>query len=434
MNPVVSVIGAGLAGVEASLQLAKRNVYVHLFDMKRVRRTPAQTSDFFAELVCSNSFRSDRLENASGLMKEELRLLGSEVIQAADQNRIPAGSALAVDRDLFSGFLTQKVRNHPLIEVHDEEITSIPEGIVIIATGPLTSDALTNELQQYTGEESMYFFDAIAPIIDFDSIDMSIAYFKNRYDKGDGQYINCPMTEKEYDRFYNALITAETVAIKDFEQKVFEGCMPVETIAKRGYQTLLYGPMKPVGLELPGEKRPFAVVQLRQDNFAGSLYNIVGFQTHLTFPEQRKIVQLIPGLAQANIIRYGVMHKNIYVNGPKILNSVYRMKKYPNIFIAGQLSGVEGYVESVGSGFIAGVNAARIAYGNDELVFPIASALGSQANYIANANPKDFQPMNANFGFFPVVESKHSKKDRKQMLAKRSLDSLKEWMEMNQFD
>ncbi len=430
----VSVIGAGLAGVEASLQLAKRNVQVSLYEMKKIKRSPAHSLETFAELVCSNSFRSNQIENACGLMKAELRLLGSEVIKAADKYQIPAGSALAVDRDLFSEYLTSQIRRNPLITVYDEEMDHIPDGITIIATGPLTSEALIEKIIALTGEGSLYFYDAVAPIIDFESIDMDIAYFKNRYDKGEGKYINCPMTKEEYDIFYAELIKAQCAIIKDFELKVFEGCMPFEEMAKRGYQTLLYGPMKPVGLEKTGEKRPFAVVQLRQDNMAGSLYNIVGFQTHLTFKEQKRIISLIPGLKNAQIVRYGVMHKNTFVNAPHVLDATYQMKHHPDKFIAGQLSGVEGYVESIGSGLIAGINAAKLIRGQQPIAFPKDTALGSQADYIANADPKLFQPMNANFGLFPPFELKRSKKDRKSLMTKRSLDSIIRMLEMNDID
>jgi len=428
------VIGAGLAGVEASLQLAKRNIPVNLYEMKKIRKSPVHVRDTFAELVCSNSFRSDQLENAVGLMKEELRRLGSFVIGAADKFRIPAGSALAVDRELFSEELTDLVRSNPLITVHDVEMDQIPEGIVIIATGPLTSDGLVERIRELTGEEALYFFDAVAPIVEFDSIDMKIAYYKNRYDKGDGKYINCPMNKDEYDRFYDAVINAKAVETKAFEMRVFEGCMPFEEMAKRGYHTLLYGPMKPVGLEQPDTKRPYAVVQLRQDNRAGSLYNIVGFQTHLTFGEQKRIINMIPGLAQARIVRYGVMHKNIFVNAPKVLSATYRMKAYPRIFIAGQLAGVEGYVESVASGLIAGINAAKLFREEAPVVFPKATAIGSQADYIANAEPDHFQPMNANFGLFPPIEGKYRRREKKQAYANRSLDTISAILEMKAID
>jgi methylenetetrahydrofolate--tRNA-(uracil-5-)-methyltransferase len=428
-NPIVHVIGAGLAGVEASYQLTKRGINVKLYEMKKIKKSQAHKSDNFAELVCSNSFRSNSLQNAAGVLKEELRILDSLVIKCADEFQVPAGSALAVDRDLFSEAITKKIRNNPLIEVIDEEVTVLPEGNVIIATGPLTSDSLFNYIKQITEEDELFFFDAAAPIIEFDSIDMTKAYFKSRYDKGEATYINCPMTKEEYDIWYDELIKANCVVPKDFELKVFEGCMPFEEIAKRGYQTLLFGPMKPVGLRKADGSKPFAVVQLRQDNATASLYNIVGFQTHLTFPEQLRIIRLIPGLEKANIIRYGVMHRNTYINAPKIINEYYQMKKNSNIFFAGQLSGVEGYVESVGSAMVASINMANMIHNEPFISFPLETALGSQAHYLATADPTFFQPMNANFGLFPPLSQQHFKKQRKDLMAQRSLDSLKKMME-----
>ena len=419
----ITVIGAGLAGVEAALQIASRGIEVELYEMKKERMSPAHVSDCFAELVCSNSFRSDSLDNAVGLMKAEMRLLGSFVMEAADKYRIPAGSALAVDRSLFSEYLTNKVRNNPLIIIRDEEALVIPEGISIIATGPLTDGEMAKNIREITGEEALHFYDAVAPIIEFDSIDMDVAYYKNRYDKGDGKYINCPMDKDEYDAFYNALINAKCAPIKDYEMKVFEGCMPVEEIARRGYQTLLYGPMKPVGLEKDG-KRPFAVVQLRQDDAAGTLYNVVGFQTHLLFPEQKKLIRMIPGLNKANIVRYGVTHRNSFVNAPSVIRSTYQLKRKNNVFLAGQLSGVEGYVESAGSGLIAGINAARLFRGLNPVSFPLETALGSQANYLEHANKSLFQPMNANYGLFPPLERRHNKRERKTFMAKRGLEAM----------
>ncbi|MBN2504287.1 MAG: methylenetetrahydrofolate--tRNA-(uracil(54)-C(5))-methyltransferase (FADH(2)-oxidizing) TrmFO [Bacilli bacterium] len=430
----VSVIGAGLAGVEASLQLAKRNVQVDLYEMKGIRLNPVQKLKTFAELVCSNSFRSDQLENAAGLLKSELRLLGSEVMLAADRFRIPAGSALAVDRNAFSEYLTDRIKSEPLIRIIEKEVVEIPEGVVIVASGPLSSDPLAKTLRKLTGEESLYFYDAVAPIIDFTSIDMEKAYFKNRYDKGDGKYINCPMTRAEYDSFHEAVLTAECVESKDFEEKIFEGCMPFETMARRGYDTLRYGPMKPVGLAQEGKDKPYAVVQLRQDNLAGSLYNIVGFQTHLTFPEQKRIIRMIPGLENARIVRYGVMHKNIFVNSPATLTATYQLKKHPDIFIAGQLSGVEGYVESIGSAMVAQYNAYRRINGLEQKEFPQETMIGAQAFYLANADPKHFQPMNANFGLMMSLEAKHRKHERKTLFANRSIEAIKSFMEMNDFD
>lgn len=432
--PTVHVIGAGLAGVEASYQLAKRGIRVKLHEMKKIKKSPAHNLDTFAELVCSNSFRSDSILNAAGLLKAELRMMNSIVISCADKTRVPAGSALAVDRDLFSQFCTKAIKNHPLIEIIDEEVTSIPEGYVLIATGPLTSDALFEKIRTLTGEDTLYFFDAAAPIIETDSINMEIAYMKSRYDKGEATYINCPLSKAEYEHWYEELIHAECVIPKDFEMKVFEGCMPIEEMAKRGPQTMTFGPMKPVGLRKPDGSRPYAVVQLRQDNLSKSLYNIVGFQTHMKFGEQQRIIRMIPGLENANIVRYGVMHRNSYINAPKLLNDVYQLKEHPRIFVAGQLSGVEGYVESVGSAMIASVNLARIILGKEKISFPIETAMGSQAHYLANSEPKHFQPMNANFGIFPPLLDSHFKKQRKEMYAQRSLESLKNFLEMNDIE
>lgn len=432
---IVHVIGAGLAGVEVSYQLAKRKIHVKLYEMKKIKKSPAHKLETFAELVCSNSFRSDMMVNAAGVMKEELRRLGSLVIKIADETKVPAGSALAVDRDLFSEACTKEMLNHPYIEVINEEVTKIPEdGIVVIATGPLTSDGLFEEIKRITGEDTMYFFDAAAPIIEFDSIDMEKAYFKSRYDKGEATYINCAMTKEEYEAWYEEVIHAECVIPKDFELKIFEGCMPFEEMAKRGKDTLTYGPMKPVGLRRPDGTKPYAVVQLRQDNVSASLYNIVGFQTHLTFPEQRRIIRMIPGLENASIVRYGVMHRNSFINAPKIINDVYQMKSNPRIFFAGQVSGVEGYVESIGSGMSVARAILQLFEGKKPIPLPEETALGSQAHYLATAQPEYFQPMNTNFGIFPPLEERHHKKDRKELYAQRSLDKLAIYMEETTFD
>lgn len=433
-KPFVTVIGAGLAGVEASYQLTKRGISVKLFEMKKIKKSPAHSRDTFAELVCSNSLRSDSLENAVGLMKEELRRLDSLVMKAAEVTKVPAGSSLAVDRDAFTNYLTEATRNNPLIEIIDEEVTEIPEGFVIIATGPLTSDPLFAAIKRMTGEDTLYFFDAAAPILQKDTIDMNIAYMKSRYDKGEATYINCPMTKDEYDVWYKELIAAECVVPKEFELKIFEGCMPFEEMAKRGKETLLYGPMKPVGLEKPDGTRPFAVVQLRQDNLSASMYNIVGFQTHLTFPEQQRIIRMIPGCSKAKIIRYGVMHKNTFINAPKIINDCFQMKEQPRIFIAGQLSGVEGYVESTGSGLVAAINMARLVKNSPIESFPAVTALGAQAYYIAHADPTNFQPMNINHGIFPPLSQRLTKRSRKSMYAERSLEALKKMMEAMAID
>ena len=421
----VNVIGAGLAGCEAAYQLAKRGIKVNLYEMKKTKKTEAQKSDFLAELVCSNSLRSNDILNAAGLMKEELRKLDSLLIRTADKYMVPAGSALAVDRELFSKEVTEEIIKNPLITLINEEVKEIDfNEYTIVASGPLTSNSLMEEIKNFLGNDTLYFFDAIAPIIEFESIDMTKAYFKSRYDKGTADYINCPMTKEEYDNWYNEVLNAKTAKIKDFEFKVFEGCMPFEEMARRGYQTLLYGPMKPVGLEKAGEKRPFAVVQLRQDNLRKSLYNIVGFQTHLTFSEQKRIIQMIPGLENANIIRYGIMHRNSFINAPKSINQYYQSKKEPKLFFAGQLSGVEGYVESIGSGLVAGINMSRLARGMELFEFSQNTALGSQSYYIASAEEKHFQPMNTNFGIFPPLDFKHKKKERKNIYANRSLEAI----------
>lgn len=430
----VTVIGAGLAGVEASYQLVKRGIPVKLYEMKKKKKSPAHQIDGFAELVCSNSLRSNDLLNASGLLKEELRLLDSLVMKAAEVAKVPAGSALAVDRLVFSEYITNYIRSNPLIEVIDEELTVLPESPCIIATGPLTSDALFQEIKKMTGEDTLYFYDAAAPIIEFDSINMDIAYFKSRYDKGEATYINCPMTKEQYDYWYNEVINANCVVPKEFELKVFEGCMPFEEMAKRGEHTLLYGPMKPVGLEKQDGHRPYAVVQLRQDNVAASLYNIVGFQTHLTFGEQQRIIRLIPGLENARIVRYGVMHLNSFINAPKVINRYYQMKEYPNCFIAGQLSGVEGYLESTGSGLLAGINMARMMKEKPFVDFSRDTALGAQSFYLENSLPDDFQPMNINFGLFSSLPGKHKKSERKQLIVKRSLEIIQKMVEEHQFD
>jgi len=431
---IVNVIGAGLAGSEAAYQLAKRNIKVKLYESKKLKKTPAQNLEGFAELVCSNSLRSDSMMNAAGVMKAELRKLDSLVINAADKYCVPAGNALAVDRDLFSQYITNELSNNPLIEIVHEEVTEIPVGPTILATGPLTHQGLAEDIREFIGEDMLYFFDAIAPVIEAESIDMNKAYYKSRYDKGEADYINCPMNEEEYTRWYEALINAQTADIKDFEMKVFEGCMPFEEIAKRGYKTLLFGPMKPVGLGLEDQKRPFAVVQLRQDNLKKTMYNIVGFQTHLTFPEQKRIIRMIPGLEKANIIRYGIMHRNTYINAPNSINEYYQSKDREDLFFAGQLSGVEGYVESIASGLVAGINMARYIRDIDLLKMPEVSAIGSQAHYIANASVDSFQPMNTNFGLFPDLEFKHKKKERKMLYANRAIEAIEGLIENGEID
>lgn len=426
MKETVTVIGAGLAGSEASYQLAKRGFKVKLYEMRPKKLTPAHKTGLFAELVCSNSLRAAGLENAVGLLKEEMRMLDSLIIRCADATKVPAGGALAVDRNLFSGLVTKEIRNNPLIEVIEEEITSLPKGPLIIATGPLTSDALSIKIKELINEEYLYFYDAAAPIIELDSINMDICYKKSRYDKGDADYINCPMNKKEFDSWYKELINAKTTKVKNFELKVFEGCMPFEEIARRGYQTLLFGPMKPVGLMTPNGIKPYAVVQLRQDNKEGTLFNIVGFQTHLTFGEQKRIIQLIPGLEKASIVRYGVMHRNTFINSPTLLTRNYQLRGNDNLYFAGQITGVEGYVESTGSGLLSSISLARKLEGKEEIIFPETTIIGSESFYISHSSISKFQPMNANYGIIQKLDYKHSKKDRKRLYKERSLSALEE--------
>ncbi|MGG0215870.1 FADH(2)-oxidizing methylenetetrahydrofolate--tRNA-(uracil(54)-C(5))-methyltransferase TrmFO [Bacillus mycoides] len=428
---VVNVIGAGLAGSEAAYQIAKRGVQVKLYEMRPVRQTPAHHTDKFAELVCSNSLRANTLTNAVGVIKEEMRLMDSVIIRAADECSVPAGGALAVDRHEFAAKVTEYVKNHPNVTVMNEEITEIPEGPTVIATGPLTSPDLSAQLKKLTGEDYFYFYDAAAPIVEKDSIDMNKVYLKSRYDKGEAAYLNCPMTEEEFDRFYEALIAAETVPLKEFEKEIFfEGCMPVEVMASRGRQTLVFGPMKPVGLEDPKTgTTPYAVVQLRQDDAAGTLYNIVGFQTHLKWGPQKEVLQLIPGLENAEIVRYGVMHRNTFINSPNLLRPTYQYKQRDDLFFAGQMTGVEGYVESAASGLLAGINAARLVQGEEPVVLPPVTAMGSMANYITATNAKNFQPMNANFGLFTPLEKKIKKKqERNEAYATRALETIQNFV------
>ncbi|PFY99024.1 FADH(2)-oxidizing methylenetetrahydrofolate--tRNA-(uracil(54)-C(5))-methyltransferase TrmFO [Bacillus wiedmannii] len=428
---VVNVIGAGLAGSEAAYQIAKRGVQVKLYEMRPVRQTPAHHTDKFAELVCSNSLRANTLTNAVGVIKEEMRLMDSVIIRAADECSVPAGGALAVDRHEFAAKVTEYVKNHPNVTVMNEEITGIPEGPTVIATGPLTSPDLAAQLKELTGEDYFYFYDAAAPIVEKDSIDMNKVYLKSRYDKGEAAYLNCPMTEEEFDRFYEALIAAETVPLKEFEKEIFfEGCMPVEVMASRGRQTLVFGPMKPVGLEDPKTgKTPYAVVQLRQDDAAGTLYNIVGFQTHLKWGPQKEVLQLIPGLENAEIVRYGVMHRNTFINSPNLLRPTYQYKQRDDLFFAGQMTGVEGYVESAASGLLAGINAARLVKGEEPVVLPPVTAMGSMANYITATNAKNFQPMNANFGLFAPLEKKVKRKaERNEAYATRALETIQNFV------
>ena len=424
----VNVIGAGLAGSEAAYQLAKRGIKVKLYEMRPVNNTPAHLTEKFAELVCSNSFRADGLANAVGVLKAEMRILDSLVMAAADRHRVPAGGALAVDREGFANEITDFLTNHPLVEVIREEITEIPEGPTIVATGPLTSDALSENIRTLTGQDAFYFYDAAAPIIEKDSINFGKVYLKSRYDKGEAAYLNCPMSEEEFKAWHEALITAEVVPIKAFEKEIFfEGCMPIEVMAKRGLQTVLFGPMKPVGLEDPKTgKTPYAVVQLRQDNAAGSLYNLVGFQTHLKWGEQKRIVRMIPGLENAEIVRYGVMHRNSFINSPVLLHPTYQMKARADLFFAGQLTGVEGYVESAASGLVAGINLARLMLEEPLITFPRETAIGSMAYYITHTSKDGFQPMNANFGLFLDLPGPVKKKEKKALYASRAIEKIKE--------
>jgi methylenetetrahydrofolate--tRNA-(uracil-5-)-methyltransferase len=424
----VTVVGAGLAGSEAAWQIASQGVPVTLYEMRPVRRTPAHHTERFAELVCSNSLRANGLTNAVGVLKEEMRRLNSLILSAADRHAVPAGGALAVDREGFSGEVTSRLREHPLITVVNEELSDIPaDGITLIATGPLTSPDLSHKIKELLGEEYFYFFDAAAPIVEKDSIDLNRVFLASRYGKGEAAYLNCPMDEKEFDTFYDALITAETAEIKDFEKEMyFEGCMPIEVMAKRGKQTVLFGPMKPVGLIDPrtGEQ-PHAVVQLRQDNAAGTLFNLVGFQTHLKWGEQKRVLSLIPGLAEAEFVRYGVMHRNTFINSPRLMLPTYQFRRRETLFFAGQMTGVEGYVESAASGLIAGLNAGRLARGLAPLTLPPETTLGSMAQYITTADFRHFQPMNANFGLFPPLGRRvRSKKEKNESIADRALSEI----------
>lgn len=427
--PNVTVIGGGLAGSEATWQLAKRGVHVDLYEMRPKKSTPAHETGELAELVCTNSMRSNQLSNAVGLLKEEMRHLDSLILKAADKTQVPAGGALAVDRDRFSKYITDTIHNLDNVTIHEEEITELPtEGITVVATGPLTSDKLAEEIQKFSGTDSLHFFDAAAPIVAADSIDMDIVYKKSRYDRGEAAYLNCPMDKEQYMAFTKALISAETAEMHGFEKDdVFEGCMPIEVMAARGAKTMLFGPLKPVGLEDPHTgKLPYAVIQLRQDNAAASMYNIVGFQTHLKYGEQKRVFSMIPGLENARFVRYGKMHRNTYMASPEVLNASYEAKNRQGLFFAGQMTGVEGYVESAGSGLVAGINAARKALGEEVAIFPKDTALGSMANYVTTTNPKHFQPMNASFALLPGLEGKkiRNKKERHLKISERGLESL----------
>ena len=422
---VINIIGAGLAGCEAAYYLAKKGYQINLYEMRPKKMTPAHKSEKFAELVCSNSLRSDSLENACGILKKEMEMFDSLIIKAARTHSVEAGGALAVDREGYSEYVTEVIKSFDNIHIINEEVLEIDVNVpTIIASGPLTSDPLCDKIRELFGCDDFYFFDAQAPIIYADSINYDKVYLKSRYDKGVASYYNCPFTKEEFEAFYTELINAEGVEVKDFEIKVFEGCMPIEIMAKRGPQTLTFGPLKPVGLMTPDGKKPYAVVQLRQDDAAKEMYNLVGFQTHLKFGEQKRVFQMIPGLENARFAKYGRMHKNTYINAPKILNPTYQTKEYPNVFFAGQISGVEGYVESAASGIYAAINMDRYLSGKELVIFPSTTVMGSMVKYICNANPKDFQPMNANFGIMDDLGIPHKKKERKALYAKRALEDI----------
>ena len=429
----VTVIGAGLAGSECAWQLAQRGVAVTLREMKPEKRTPAHVTDYFAELCCSNSLRGAGLENAVGLLKEELRRLHSLIMRCADATAVPAGGALAVDREGFARKVTEAVLSHPNITMIPGEVTSIPEGDVVIASGPLTSDPLADAIAaRLGGGNTLNFFDAAAPLVSYDSVDMNSAYFASRYDKGTPDYINCPMTREEYLAFWQALTTAQEAEVHGFEDKnVFEGCMPVEVMARRGEDTLRFGPLKPRGLIDPRSgKEPYAVVQLRRDNADGSIYNLVGFQTHLKWPEQRRVFTMIPALRDAQFLRYGVMHRNTYLDSPRLLDRYYRLKSDPRIVFAGQMTGVEGYVESCASGFLAGVELARRLNGQTPVDFPAETAIGALGLYVSNGSVGDFQPMNINFGIIPPLDHRvKGKRNKNAELSRRSLDILSQTIE-----
>jgi methylenetetrahydrofolate--tRNA-(uracil-5-)-methyltransferase len=426
----ICVIGGGLAGSEAAWQIAKREVPVHLYEMKPVVFSPAHKLSTLGELVCTNSLRSDQLENAAGLLKEELRMLDSLIIRCADQNRVPAGGALAVDREKFSSMITEELQKNPYVTIHHEAVLEIPKDVIcIVATGPLTHGSLNEDIKNYVGRDYLHFFDASAPIVTLESIDMTKAFRASRYGKGEDDYINCPMEKEEYEAFLEALVEAEVAPLKEFEDlKVFEGCMPVEVMGTRGKDTLRFGPLKPVGLINPNTgKEAYAVVQLRQDNKDGTLYNLVGFQTHLKWGEQKRVFGMIPGLEDAEFLRYGVMHRNTFIHSPNTLDHHYRMKHNPNLYFAGQITGVEGYIESCSSGLVAGINAARQFMGQDLISFPSTTSIGSLANYISDSSVRNFQPMNVNFGIMEKWEERvRDKKLKNLAIANRAIKTMSE--------
>lgn len=426
----INVIGAGLAGCEAAWQIAQRGIKVRIFEMKPGLYSPAHHLETFAELVCSNSLRSDQLENAVGLLKEEMRVLGSIILRCADATRVPAGSALAVDRVRFSQMVTEAIRNNDNIEIVNKEVTELPdEEITVIATGPLTSEAFSQYISRMIGEKYLYFYDAAAPIVARESINMSKAFKGARYNRGTEDYINCPMEKEQYECFWNELVNAEVAGVKEFEKEIlFEGCMPVESMAKRGRDTLRFGPLKPVGLIDPATgKEPYAVVQLRQDNSEGTLYNIVGFQTHLKWPEQKRVFGMIPGLENAEFIRYGVMHRNTFINSPGLLDACYCFKPKSNIFFAGQITGVEGYIESASSGLLVGITAAADFKGRERAAFPVTTAIGALGHYISDRSVKNFQPMNINFGLIQGTDIRIKDKRKRYLeISNRALEIIKQ--------
>ncbi len=431
----VTVIGGGLAGSEAAWQLAEAGLEVDLYEMRPVRTTPAHHTDRFAELVCSNSFGSRLPDRAPGVLKEELRRLGSLLLRLAEESQVPAGGALAVDRELFARKVTEVLEAHPRIHVHREPVLRLPrDRIAVVATGPLTADELAADIAAVSGERNLYFFDAVSPIVTAESIDMSIAFRGSRYRPDDPAYINCPMTEEEYVRFWEALVAAETIPLKPFEEEAFryfEGCLPIEVMAKRGRDTLAFGPLRPVGLVDPRTgKRPYAVVQLRQDNVAATLYSLVGFQTNLRWGEQDRVFRLIPGLEKAEFVRYGMMHRNTFINSPRLLEPTLRFRPLPNLLFAGQITGAEGYTSAIATGWLAGQNAARLARGEPLLILPRETMLGALVHYITHADPETFQPMKANYGLLPPLERRvRDKRARYATYARRALEALDRWME-----
>lgn len=434
MTTRLIVIGGGLAGTEAAWQAAERGIDVTLYEMRPVRNTPAHTTDRLAELICSNSLGSNLPDRASGLLKAELRLLDSLIMRVADETAVPAGGALAVDRDRFARAITERIVHHPRLKLRRAEVKSIPSEPCLIASGPLTADDLASDIARLAGQQHLYFYDAIAPIVEADSIDQTIAFRQSRYDRSggeapDGDYLNCPFTQAEYDAFVDALIGAERIELRDFERedaRFFEGCLPIEIMAKRGHTALAFGPMKPIGLRDPrAGKRPYAVVQLRQDNLAGTLYNLVGFQTNLKWPEQKRVFRLIPGLANAEFMRYGMMHRNTFINSPRLLNPTMQFRTRADLFFAGQITGIEGYIGNAASGLVAGLNAARFLRGEALIEFPETTMLGALCHYVAHAEPQDFQPMKANFGILPPLENPpRGKRERAQAYRQRALEQL----------